>query len=54
MTCDLVLKQYLFMDYLLVSDGHSEVGKGSVPETLSLVVQGPRVAAGSSLVQLSQ
>lgn len=30
------------------------VGVGSVPEALSLVVQGPRVAAGSSLVQLRQ
>lgn len=30
------------------------VGVGSVPEALSLVVQGPCVAAGSGLVQLSQ
>lgn len=31
-----------------------EVDRGSVPEALSLVVQGSRVAAGSSLVQLSE
>lgn len=32
----------------------SGCGRGSVPETLGLVVQGARVAAGSGLVQLGQ
>lgn len=54
MTHDLILTQYLFTNYLLVSHGHADVGETSVPETLSLVVQGSRVAACSSLIQLSQ
>lgn len=43
-----------FLQMNLVIHRLCEVDKGSVPETLSLVVQGSRVAAGSSLVQLSQ